>query len=85
MEIKVTETNIDGCGSNAELFVHSSKELSEAALERLGELLHAVKRETNSDDWDTEEMVDEAISRFSSETGIDLKIVSAPYAAELEF
>lgn len=85
MEIKVVENNIDGCGSNAELFVHSPKELSETALERLGELLHAVKSETCSEDWDTEEMVDEAISRFSSETGIELEIVSAPYAAELEF
>lgn len=58
------EMNVDGCGGNAEVKLTFPNGLSDDEVAELKEIIKKVKAERAADDWDTDEMVEEAISRF---------------------
>lgn len=83
----IIEKNVDGCGSDAHVFVKSFIPLEIGLREKLAAHLAAVKRESieNHDDLDTEEMVQEALKRFEEETLVAASIWPSPIHGTIEF
>lgn len=83
----IAERNVDGCGTDAHVFVKSFVPLDIDLREKLAAHLAAVKRESieNHDDLDTEEMVQEALTRFGNETNVAVSVYPSPIHETIEF
>jgi len=78
----VTETNVNGCGGPATVFVEIESPITGANAAAFQKCLEAVKVET--EDTDTEGMVEIALKLFGKETGISCKICGYPYDGGFE-
>ena len=88
--LRVIEENVDGCGSDAIMYVGFSRHLTPAIADRFHNELRKVKAEHRNDDYDTETFVIEAVDNFNAElrkTGecISAEIVDAPYYGVVTF
>lgn len=77
--IKFIEENVDGCGTNAEVMYavecgHGDF-LTNGHRYRLEKELEEIKKQADSEDWDTDTMVEEAMKRVFGEAG-DMEVVS---------
>lgn len=75
---EIVEENIDGCGTNASVYVASPDVLNPEEELMLKECLDNVKSSTLSEDWDTDNMVDEALKQFLNKTEKKLNITDSP-------
>lgn len=82
---KITEENVDGCGSDAEEYVSSDTELTERESSTLSRILTAVKETEDYEDMDTNDMVKEALEKFEALTGKKLVMTSSPFAGTFTF
>lgn len=88
--LRVIEEDVDGCGSDAVMYVMFSKPIDNDIQNEFQNHLRAVKESDISADYDTEDMVDEAIERFNvSEFAKNLIItvctIDAPYHGVVTF
>ena len=82
--LRVVEENVDGCGSDAVMYVGFSRSLTPKIQERFQGHLRAVKGRADACDLDTEEMVNEAIEGFNESVcakalDVQAEICDAPY------
>lgn len=82
--LRIEEENVDGCGSNAVMYVEFSRMLNTEIQERFQNHLQAVKGRADACDQDTEEMVKEAVENFNKSIfakalDIQAEICDAPY------
>lgn len=79
--VRFVEKDVDGCGTSAEVLV--SVETDEKIdVKAVQQTINMIKSEADSDDWDTDSIVEEACERCFGSKGI--KYSSAAYA-EIEF
>lgn len=88
--LRVIEENVDGCGSDAVMYVSFSRHLTPAIADRFQDELRKVKTAHRNDDYDTESFVEEAIDNFNAalrKTGecITAKTIDAPYYGVVTF
>lgn len=88
--IRITEENVDGCGSDAVIYVAFTKPLEGAALTAFQNTLRSVKAEHKCDDYDTEDFVQVALDEFNQypeakAQGIHGKICDVPYTWAIKF
>lgn len=88
--LRVIEENVDGCGSDAIMYVGFSRPVTPTLQERFQKKLREVKRNHKNDDYDTENFVADAIDEFNAEllaTGecITVEIIDAPYYGVVTF
>lgn len=71
--IRFVETNVDGCGTNAEVLVLFKTDclLTNGCKERLQKALSELKAEWEPDEWDTDSAVKEALVRTFGQTAVD--------------
>lgn len=82
---KITEKDVDGCGSDAEEYVSSDTKLTETESSELSRILAAVKETEGYEDMETGDMVEEALRRFEGATGKKLTMTSSPFAGTFTF
>lgn len=82
---KITEKDVDGCGSNAEEYVSSDTKLTETESSELSRILTAVKETEDYEDMETGDMVEEALRKFEDATGKKLTMTSSPFAETFTF
>ena len=82
--MRVVESNVDGCGGEAEMYAEFER-LDPDLASRFRDLLIASKKEHGRDDYDTEAFVQDALERFREETGIACGAASLPYGWEARF
>ena len=82
---KITEENVDGCGSNAEEYVSSDTKLTETESSELSRILAAVKETEDYEDMETGDMVEEALRKFEDTTGKKLTMTSSPFEGTFTF
>lgn len=82
---EIVEADVDGCGTDASVYVASPDVLSPKEEDVLKKCLDGVKSNRSADDWDTDDMVDEALERFFSETGRKLGIADSPVCGTIVF
>lgn len=88
--IKITEENVDGCGGDASVYAGFTGPLNADLQTQLTEILKRVKQEHRSDDFDTEDFVEEALAEFN-QPHADLsqtvfgRILSQPFTGEIKF
>lgn len=82
---KITEKDVDGCGSDAEEYVSSDTKLTETESSELSRILTAVKETEDYEDMETGDMVEEALKRFEDATGKKLTMTSSPFAGTFTF
>lgn len=80
--IRFVETDVDGCGTNAEhlIMVKSDLDLTNGIKERLEEVIEEIKEEWG--EWDTGSVVEEACERIF---GADAEVYSIIPDMEIEF
>ena len=63
--IKFVETDVDGCGTNAEvmILVKTDMLLTRGHKERLEKAIEDIRNEWEDDEWDTDSVVKEAFTR----------------------
>lgn len=81
--IEIVETNVDGCGGTATMYAAFNAEPSCEDLDDLKRTLREVK--TFGEDYDTEDMVAEAVTVFNREHGIKIEIIPTPFQYHIEF
>ena len=74
--IKFVEKNVDGCGTDAEVMVLIQTDglLTNGHKMRLEKAIEDIRTEWDTDDWDTDSVVEEAIVRVFG-TDAEVKIV----------
>lgn len=82
--LRVVEENVDGCGSDAVMYVEFSRMLNTEIQERFQNHLRAAKGRADACDQDTEEMVTEAVDNFNKSIfakalDVQAEICDAPY------
>lgn len=82
---KLTENNVNGSGESASEYVAFNRPLEREQVKALLDKLSETKKARRNDDYDTGEIVSEALGKFREAGYPTGTIVSAPYAAELEF
>lgn len=82
---EIIDRNIDGCGSDARMYVASRNVLNQDEEALLKECLDNVKEKAADENWDTEDMVDEAIKMFRTKTGKELSICGSPFLHTITF
>ena len=82
---KITEKDVDGCGSDAEEYVSSDTKLTETESSELSRILAAVKEIEDYEDMETGDMVEEALRKFEDATGKKLTMASSPFAGTFTF
>lgn len=85
---KITEKDVDGCGTNVEEYVSSDTKLTETESSELSRILAAVQGLSCSEgyeDMETGDMVEEALRRFEGATGKKLTMTSSPFAGTFTF
>lgn len=85
---KITEKDVDGCGSDAEKYVSSDTKLTEIESSELSRILAAVQELSCSEgyeDMETGDMVEEALRRFEDATGKKLTMTSSPFVGTFIF
>ena len=80
---RVTEENVDGCGGDATEFVLFHQRLNQAESALFVRILQEVKQA--SMDVDTAGMIEDALTKFAEESGIEGVICGAPYEGAFEF
>jgi hypothetical protein len=80
--VRIIEENVDGCGSDAIVYVRFACIDPEETTD-FKALLAEIKSSTGS--HLTEELVSDALARFDRETGIYGKLCDAPYDYEISF
>lgn len=67
--IKFVETDVDGCGTNAEvmILVKTDMMLTRGHEERLEKIIEEIRNEWEDDEWDTDSVVEEAVKRVFGE------------------
>lgn len=63
--IKFVEENVDGCGTDAEVVIAIESDLclTPAYVTALTNAISDIKKEWDEDDWDTDAVVEEAMTR----------------------
>ena len=63
--IKFVETDVDGCGTNAEVIILVKTDMlfTRGHKERLEKAIEDIKNEWEDDEWDTDSVVEEAFTR----------------------
>lgn len=82
---EIIEENVDGCGTNASVYVASPDVLNPKEEHTLKECLDEVKSNIPGEDWNTDEMVDEALKQFLNRTGKELNITNSPIHSIITF
>ena len=80
--VRAIHKNVDGCGTDIELFVRIEGSNTTLMTQKLKENLHKCRV---LEDCTTEEIVAEAAKKTEEQTGGNCYIVSAPYSKTLEF
>lgn len=88
--LRIIEEDVDGCGSDAVTYVMFSKPLDDNIKARFEQHLIAVKERTAGEDYDTDDMVEEAIEDFNKSViaisrHITAEQIGAPYFGVIEF
>ena len=85
--IKFVERNVDGCGSNAEVFVSikSDYQVSNDDAKRLADKIELIKKEWADEPWDTDSIVEEALFRVFGRYALDFEIEFIIPDIEVEF
>lgn len=67
--IKFVETDVDGCGTSAEvmILVKTDMILTRGHRERLEKAIEEIRNEWEDDEWDTDSVVEEAFKRVFGE------------------
>lgn len=84
---RVTENNVDGCGGTATEFVLFDTEMSD----RYGLFLDCLSRarkeaiQDGSGDYETSDIINDALAAFETKTGIHGAICEPPYAGGFDF
>lgn len=68
-EIIFRETNVDGCGGNAEVNICFSGGLTEEELSLLESCVYKIKSDVLQEDWDTDSIVEKSLELFSKKCG----------------
>lgn len=88
--LRVIEENVDGCGSDAVMYVMFSEPVTEDIEENFQNMLRNIKRNHINSDYCTEDFVSDAVENFNTcmlTTGrcINAEIISAPYYGVVTF
>lgn len=85
--IRFVETNVDGCGTNAEVLVlfKTDSILTNGCKERLQKALSELKQEWEPDEWDTDSAVMEALVRTFGQAIVDEDVEVILPDIEVEF
>lgn len=88
--LRIVEENVDGCGTHAIMYVMFAGVVTDDIREHFQNILRGVKARTACEDYDTEEMVAEAVkefnlSAFAWSRGITVGIIDAPYCGVVTF
>lgn len=84
--IKVIETNVDGCGTDIEMFVRVNGVMNEELTSDFADCLAASKKNHRGEEFSTEDYVDATIEQFNAmHPERKAKTVPAPYNLELSF
>lgn len=87
---RVTETNVDGCGGTATEFVRFDTDIT-ADADRCRAFQDCLSTARNvaaldpAGDFDTAEMIQDALDLFGKKTGVKGSLCPAPYAGGFEF
>lgn len=81
--VRVCEENVDGCGSDAEIYVKFNVITPEIA-EKFQKRLRVVKKTCAKQDFSTEDFVNEALSRFNTRI-VHGEVISSPFGWEVSF
>lgn len=75
--IHFTETNVDGCGTDAEVIVivHTDFALTHGQQCRLKEAINKLRQTIPADEWETDYVVGEAMKAVFGNTGYEWEIV----------
>lgn len=82
---EIIDNDIDGSGSYIRMYVASDNVLNQDEEALLKECLDDAKEKASDEDWDTEDMVSEAIEMFRAETGKELSICGSPFLRTITF
>lgn len=88
--LRVIEENVDGCGSDAVMYVMFSKPINNEIQNEFQTHLRDVKYSNIRDDYDTENMIDEAVDKFNASAFaknlvITAHTIDAPYYGIVTF
>lgn len=88
--LRVIEENVDGCGSDAVVYVMFSRPINDDIQNEFQNHLRDVKKSDDIDDYNTENMVDEAVDRFNASEFaknlvITVQTINAPYYGVVTF
>ena len=75
--LRVVEENVDGCGSDAVMYVEFSRMLSTEIMEKFHTYLQTAKNRANACDDDTESMVNDAVMTFNDSVFAKVRCVQA--------
>lgn len=81
--IRVCEENVDGCGSDAEVYVKFNV-VTPRIVEKFQKKLRTVKKLCVNKDYSTEDMVNEALTQFNGDKVFG-KVISSPFGWEVTF
>lgn len=81
----LTEKNVDGCGGDASETVVFDHRLDDGQVEVLKTCLADAKAMAASEDMDTGDIVNAALTAMTGKTGIRGEIRNVPYEAEIGF
>lgn len=88
--LRVVEEDVDGCGSDAVDYVMFSKPVNDDTQELFQNILRDVKANTDCEDYDTDDMVEEAVERFNASEfaknhSTSAEVIGAPYYGVVTF
>lgn len=81
--IRVIEENVDGCGSNAEVYVKFNTITPEIVL-KFQEKLCEIKRTQAGNDFSTEDFLNEALAQFNTPS-VYGEVIPDPFGWEVTF
>ena len=83
----ITEEDVDGCDSSVTEIISSESPLTDTEQEALKRCLDNVKEEASNDgeDLETEDMIQDAMDRFETDTGKKLAFASDAVCGYIKF
>lgn len=81
--MRIIETNVDGCGTDCEVFARFPREPSEQELQVLNNALQDIK--AGMDFESTEDLIVQSLERLSHQTGLTGEVIPEPFSFTLSF
>ena len=84
---EIKELNVDGCGSDAVVYISSEKELTQNQSEQFNVCLAKAQEyvRKNDEDWDTEDRVEYALGLFNTLFGMAVSVCADPFCGHFSF